>query len=379
MIPASTARAGFAARFGAEPAVYFAPGRVNLIGEHTDYNGGFVLPIALGVGTTVAVAPRGDRRLRAFSAAAGEPWEVDLEGAPATRSGRWTDYVEGVARTVEEDFGRLRGADLWIGSDVPLGAGLSSSAALEISVGSALLGASGLPSDPLRLARAAQRAEHLHAGTRCGLMDQLVSAMGREGAALKIDCRSFGVEQVPLALGSAAILVCDTGVKHALASSAYNARRAACEEACRILGVRALRDVELPALEAAKLQGELFRRARHVVSENARVLRAAELLRQGELRGFGELMVRSHASLRDDYQVSCGELDAVVDAALCAKGVYGARMTGGGFGGSAICLAESSALPELEGAVRARFRERFGREPTFLLATPRGGARRLDG
>ena len=381
MIPVDVVREAFHERFsssGNAPQVYFAPGRVNLIGEHTDYNDGYVLPIALGQGTTVAAAARDDRRVRVFSGNTGEQAELDLDAPARRRTGRWTDYVEGVARSLEADGQRLRGADMVLHGDLPLGAGLSSSAALEVATGLALSDLSGRKPDPIGLARACQRAEHEYVGTRCGLMDQLVSVLGREGAAIFIDCRTAEASAIPVKLGGAEFLVCDTNVKHALASSAYNARRESCEAAAKLLGVRALRDVDLSRLIEARLPDELARRARHVVSENARVREAVRALEAGRLDELGELMARSHASLRDDYEVSCPELDELVEAALAHPGVYGARMTGGGFGGAMIALVEREAAPALEGAMRERYRRRFGKVPTVLHAVPRDGARKLE-
>jgi galactokinase len=381
MISADVVREAFYERFSSSehaPHVYFAPGRVNLIGEHTDYNDGYVLPIALGQGTTVAAAARGDRRVRVFSGNAGEQVDVDLD-APAHRcSGRWSDYVEGVARSLEADSPGLRGADMVLHGDLPIGAGLSSSAALEVATGLALADLSGRKLDPIGLARACQRAEHEYVGTRCGLMDQLASVFGREGAAVLIDCRTAEVRAIPVSLGEAELLVCNTNVKHALASSAYNARREACERAAQLLGVPALRDVDLSRLLQAKLPDELARRARHVVSENARVREAARALEAGRLHELGELMARSHASLRDDYEVSCPELDELVETSLAHPGVYGARMTGGGFGGAIIALVEREAILTLENSLRDRYRKRFGKSPTFLHVAPHDGARKLE-
>jgi galactokinase len=362
-------RAAFVRHFGGEPRVFSAPGRVNLIGEHTDYNGGFVLPMAIERRTFVAAAPRTDRLVVARSEGIEGELRVDLDAPPTPRRGGWGDYVEGMVRMLVAGGVPLRGTSLYVTSDVPAGAGLSASAALEIGVGLALAALAGQGDiDRVKLALAGQAAEHEHVGTLCGIMDQYVVALAREGAALLIDCRSLEPRIVPMDLGSTRLVVCDTRVKHELASSAYNERRAQCEEAVALIGasvpgVRALRDVSREDCERLfpTLPEPLGRRARHVVSENARTLAAAELLEHGELDRLGSLMVASHESLRDDYEVSSPELDLAVEVALSVPGVYGARMTGGGFGGCAIALAAERAVGELTDAWQRRLRERFGR------------------
>ena len=355
----------FAAEFGASPRLFSAPGRINLIGEHTDYNDGFVLPMAIELRTYVAACARDSRRLTVKSLERDGIAQIDLDAPGSKRRGTWFDYVEGTARALLERGYPLRGADLLIRSDVPLGGGLSSSAALEMSVGFALCSISGVDPDRTELARAGQQAEHEYVGTLCGIMDQYVSAMARADHGLLIDCRTLGTDAIPLPLGDAAILVCDSGVRHELASSAYNERRRECERAAALLGAASLRDVTAAALDRAPagLSDVLLRRARHVVTENARTLSAADAFRRRDLERAGRLMLESHASLRDDYEVSCPELDCLVAAATPLEGVYGARMTGGGFGGSAIVLLRAdrvqAALRELEGVYRARFGRRL--------------------
>jgi galactokinase len=372
--------------FSRSPRLFAAPGRVNLIGDHTDYNDGWVLPMAIDLRTIVAVAPRNDSLLRVHSMNMEERAEIDLATPPrGPRS--WVAYVEGVARVLQSCGHFDGGADLVIGSDVPVGAGLSSSAALEIAVGLALLGVSGRSLPPTELALAAQRAEHEYVGTLCGIMDQLVVALGRAGHALLIDCRSLEATRVPLDLAGAAVVVCDTGVKHELAASAYNQRRAECEKAAEFVGrtkggVRTLRDVreEELARAASTLPEVLHRRARHVVTENARTLAAADALREGRLEAVGRLMFASHASLRDDYEVSAPELDTLVAAAEGMEGVYGARMTGGGFGGCVVSLVAAEAVP----SVTRRLVERFDREHRrplrcFVTQASGGGLELVEG
>jgi galactokinase len=369
---------------GGEPRCFRAPGRVNLIGEHTDYNGGFVLPMALDRGTTVAAAPRADRRVRAHSVNLDDTAEFDLDRPGAARRGAWFDYVEGVAQSLVRRGARLRGADLVIESDVPAGAGLSSSAALEVSAGMALVAVSGQRVSLEELALVGQEAEHTYVGTMCGIMDQLTAACGREGHALLIDCRTLETTPIPLDTSETAVVVCDSRVKHELASSAYNERRADCERGVELLGrvlpaVAALRDVSVEDLQryGHLLPETVLRRCRHVVTENARTLAAAEALRAGSVEGLGRLMWQSHESLRDDYEVSCAELDGLVEIAAGVPGVAGARMTGGGFGGSTVNLVCRAALAEFARAVTAEFARRFGHEPLVYVSEAGGGAREV--
>ncbi|UQA58846.1 galactokinase [Polyangium aurulentum] len=381
MIDHESLRARFEQLHGRRPRLFQAPGRVNLIGEHTDYNDGFVLPMALGLGTTVAAAPREDRRVRVHSENLGASVEFDLDHPGPEKRGQWFDYVEGVAQALERSGKGLRGADLVLASDVPAGAGLSSSAALEISVGLAFLSLSGLPVDRVALARAGQAAEHRYVGTLCGLMDQLVAALGQEGAALLIDCRSMAATPVPMPASGIEVLITDTRKKHALATSEYNTRRAECERAVEILrgplpGIRALRDVSVEQFEAHEglLPEPVRRRARHIVTENARTLLAAEALGRSDLAAFGARMIESHRSMRDDFEISAPELDVLVDAALGLPGVYGARMTGGGFGGCTVTLVESAHAADVREKLRAAFVGRFGAEPGFVEGHPGAGA-----
>jgi len=381
MIDPATLRARFETLHGRSPRLFQAPGRVNLIGEHTDYNDGFVLPMALGLGTTVAAASRDDRRVRVHSENLGASVELDLDHPGPEKRGQWFDYVEGVAQALERAGNRLRGADLVLASDVPAGAGLSSSAALEISVGLAFLSLAGLPVDRVALARAGQAAEHRYVGTLCGLMDQLVAALGQEGAALLIDCRTMAATPVPMPASGIEVLITDTRKKHALATSGYNTRRAECERAVEILrgplpGIRALRDVSVEQFEAHEglLPEPVRRRARHIVTENARTLLAAEALGRSDLAAFGARMVESHSSMRDDFEISAPELDVLVDATLGLPGVFGARMTGGGFGGCTVTLVESAHAVDVRDTLRATFVRRFGTEPAFVEGHPGAGA-----
>ena len=370
-------REAFAELSARAPQFFRAPGRVNLIGEHVDYSEGFVLPLAIDRATVAAAAPRDDRRVRVRSLERVETAEFDLDDPDPRPRGAWSDYVHGVALALARRL-PLCGADLVVRTTIPIGAGLSSSAAFELAVGLALLSVSGAVLEPHELAHAAQEAENGFVGLHSGIMDQLASALGVRDHALLIDCRSEVVTPVPLPPASA-IVVADSGVKHELAGSAYNTRRAESEEAARRLGVRTLRDVtaaEFARREAA-LPEPLRRRARHVVGENARVLATVAALRRGDLATAGAHMNASHDALRDDYEVSAPELDALVDAAREVDGIYGARMTGGGFGGSIVALADPHAVAPLARALASAYRARYGRAPDIMQVRASDGAARV--
>jgi galactokinase len=371
----------FQERTGRDPdGVWAAPGRVNLIGEHTDYNDGFVLPAAIDRQVVAAAGRRPGGRLRVWSLQTGPPAELELSGIGPGRVEGWAAYPAGVAWALGQAGVEVGGVDLVVDGDVPAGAGLSSSAALECATATALADLSGGGLDRVALAGVARRAENEVVGVPSGVMDQMVSMLGRAGHALFLDTRSLGTEQVPLPLEAAGLclLVLDTRAGHRLVDGAYADRRAACEAAAAVLGVAALRDATLERVEAAagELGEERLRRARHVVTENARVLEAVELLRAGALDRLGPLLAASHASLRDDYEVSSPELDTAVEAAVAA-GAIGARMTGAGFGGSAIALAGA----ELAGRVGDRVRDAFAAAgfgpPAVEAVTASDGARRL--
>jgi len=368
-----------------EPRLFRAPGRVNLIGEHTDYNEGFVLPMAIDRETVVAGAARDDSLVRVHAFDVEESAKFDLNAPAGERvRGHWLDYVEGVARVLQERGARLRGCDLAIHSSVPAGAGLSSSAALEVSVGLALLSLSGLEIDLTALALAAQTAEHVYAGIRCGIMDQFTSALGHKGHALLIDCRSLETEYLLLETDETAVVICDTRVKHELAASEYNTRRAECERAVELLrqalpGLRALRDVSAADfLRHEELLPEpIRRRCRHVVTENERTLAAAKALRAGEMRLLGRLMYLSHRSLKDDFEVSCAELDLLVEIASGFAGTVGARMTGGGFGGCTVNLVRRESLAEFQRIIVRKYAKAVSYEPAIYLSEPADGAQEI--
>jgi galactokinase len=359
---------------------YRAPGRINLIGEHTDYNDGFVMPVAIDRYTTVTLTPRAGRRLSVRSDGYPGRVEIDLDAPWGGPTGAWSDYVRGVAAVLERRGWPLGGADLEISSDVPSGAGLSSSAALEVAAGYALLDTAGHSIDLTALAQACQEAEHEFAGTRCGLMDQYIACHGRPGHALLLDTRTLDATWLPLP-PDVHLVVCNTMTRHALATDGYNERRADCEAGVRALVVRlprirALRDVTYAELESNRdvLPERVFRRCRHVITENARTLSAADALRDRDLDRFGVLMGASHASLRDDYDVSTRELDVMVEAAMEVDGTFGARMTGGGFGGCTVNLVQADAAQAFARQVAERYEARTGRAPEIYICTASEGA-----
>ena len=373
--------AAFRERTGRDPdGVWAAPGRVNLIGEHTDYNDGFVLPAAIDRQVVAAAGRREGGRLRVWSLQTGPPADLELAQIGPGRVEGWAAYPAGVAWALGQAGVEVGGADLVVDGDVPAGAGLSSSAALECATATALADLFGAGLDRVELAGVARRAENEVVGVPSGVMDQMVSMLGRAGHALFLDTRSLDTEQVPLPLAAAGLclLVLDTRAGHRLVDGAYADRRAACEAAAAVLGVAALRDATLEQVEAAarELGEERFRRARHVVTENARVLEAVELLRAGDLDRLGPLLAASHASLRDDYEVSSPELDIAVEAAVAA-GAVGARMTGAGFGGSAIALAGTELAGRVGDQVRDAFAAAGFGPPAVEAVTASDGARRL--
>ena len=359
--------------------LFRAPGRVNLIGEHTDYNDGFVLPVALGFSTWVSIAARDDRTVSIFSENFSERIEFELDDPGLIPQDHWSDYLKGVAVTLERAGYRLRGADLRIRGEVPIGSGLSSSAALEVASGYALLTNSGLIADRMELATLCQRAENEFVGMRCGIMDQFVSCNGQAGKALLLDCRTMQYKPLPLP-DDVRLAICNTMVKHSLASSEYNVRRLECEVAVRHFAqnrpdVRALRDLTEADLELnrAGLSEVIYRRARHVVTENARVLAAGAALEEGNLETLGELMNSSHQSLRDDYEVSCLELDLMVELADQVQGVLGARMTGGGFGGCTVNLVKAENVDTFKETVAAGFEKATGLAPEIYVCRSANG------
>jgi galactokinase len=357
-VDADRLSAAFERAFGGEPAVIAeAPGRVNLIGEHTDYNDGFVLPVAIDRTIAVAAAPSDGKTVRVYSADfdARDEWRAD--GPRRTGRREWRDYVRGVAWALLDAGYELRGADLAISGEVPVGAGVSSSAALEVAAAGALCAVSEDEIELGRLALLCQKAENQFVGVQCGIMDQLAAACSRAGQALLIDCRSLEIEHVPLPT-EVAVVVVDSKVRRELGQTAYNDRREECAAAARALGLDSLR--EAATVDPSGLPEPLDRRARHVISENERVLDGVGALRNRDVGRFGELMYESHESLRDDFEVSTPELDLLVELASRTEGVIGARLTGAGFGGCTVNLVERDAVAGFEAGVVEPYRRKTG-------------------
>ena len=377
-------RSQFKQLYGQDSAIYRAPGRVNLIGEHTDYNDGFVFPAAIDLFTWVAIAPRDDRVIRLRSTNLDQSAQYNLDASPRPANHEWSSYVFGVAAVLEQNGQQLKGANLLICGEVPIGAGVSSSAALEVASGFALLANSGLTVDLRKLALACQQAENKFVGVQSGIMDQLASACCAKDHALLLDCRSLEFRNIPLPR-EIQLVICNTMVKRELASSAYNARRAECDEGVRILaqrfpGIRALRDVTMAQLEScrAALPPVVYKRCRHVASENGRVMSAANALEDNQIDELGKLMAESHHSLRDDYEVSCRELDTMVDLANEVDGVRGARMTGAGFGGCTINLVNSGSVAEFQRHISGEYERRIGIKPDIYVCRAADGVRQAE-
>jgi len=369
--------------YGGEPKIYRAPGRVNLIGEHTDYNDGFVMPAAVDFSTWAAVSPRNDRFVSVFSENFGEQFKFSLDDPAPQARRHWSDYVRGVAVTLEQSGYRLGGAELLLRGDVPIGSGLSSSASVEVATGLALLGNSGVSVEREELARLCQRAENEFVGMRCGIMDQFVSCLAQGGKALLLDCRSLAHDLLSLP-NEVRLVICNTMVKHELATGEYNRRRAECEAGVSHLvsalpRVHALRDVTEAELESHKdgMSEVVYRRCRHVVTENNRVLEAKKALEADNLPEFGRLMNESHRSLRDDYEVSCQELDIMVGLAQEMPSVYGARMTGAGFGGCTIALVFARGAEEFKRRIARAYQTATGITAEVYICRAAAGAQEV--
>lgn len=369
--------------------VFTAPGRVNLIGEHTDYNGGFVFPAALTLATTVLARPRADRKIRMVATDLKRVVEADLDDLQAGRGLKWGNYQLGVADELQKAGFPLVGCDLLYEDKVPLGSGLSSSAAIEVATAFALisLGAGDKPAniDPVRMAKISQTAEHNYVGVMCGIMDQFASAMGKKDHAIFLDCLTLEYEWVPLVMEGVSIVIANTNHKRSLGEGKYNERRAECEAGLEILkqslpGITCLRDVS--AADFAKfgetIENPVVRnRVAHIVYEDDRVLRSVEALKKGDLVLFGQLMDQSHDSLRDLYEVTGTKLDALVDAFRACEGVIGSRMTGAGFGGCAVALVRTEAVGAVEEKVGAAYRTAVGHDSTFYVSDVGDGAREV--
>jgi galactokinase len=370
----------FRGLFGMSAQLFRAPGRVNLIGEHTDYNDGFVMPMAIGFYTWIAAAKRSDRVLEVYSEHFDERISLSLDALGGPPRKHWSDFIWGVAAALQQAGYPPSGANLVIHGEIPIGAGLSSSASLEVSVTLAITSLAGLTVPRLELAKICQTAEHEYVGTRCGIMDQFVASFGVAGHALVLDCRSFEYQLLAIP-NDLRVVVCNSMVRRELASGEYNLRRADCEAGVKVLQsflpeVRSLRDVGIADLEKYKhaLGAVVYRRCRHVVTENQRVLAAVGALQSQDADRFGHLLYRSHASLRDDYEVSCRELDLLVDLASSRRGVYGARMTGGGFGGCTVNLVRADYAETFQSEITHLYAEATGVTPEIYLCEPAQGA-----
>ncbi len=365
----------FAKRFdGQPPLIVRAPGRVNLIGEHTDYNDGFVLPLAIDRAIWIALKPCRERCVQVYSVDNDQTAKFSLDNLEHNNEG-WPEYLKGTASCLAEDGFALSGWEGIVMGDVPIGAGLSSSAALELATARAFAAVSGFAWDAVAMARLGQRAENEWVGMRCGIMDQLISATGQAGHAVLIDCRSLQLNTVPLPPGLA-VVVLDTSTRRGLVDSAYNERRSQCEAAAEFFQVPALRDVAMDRFveTANELNDTTRRRAMHVITENDRTLQAAEAMRRGDAAALGVLMNKSHESLRDDYEVSSDALNAMVDAAQSHPACHGARMTGAGFGGCAVAIVDTNQADDFAAQTGERYREQTGHTPAIYVCQATDGA-----
>jgi galactokinase len=366
--------------FGSKPRIFCAPGRVNLLGEHTDYNDGFVMPCAIGFSTRVAISPRPDRKLVIQSEEFSEQFEFDLDNLPKRAKGVWCDYVVGIAVMLQQMGHKTPGASLLVRGEVPIGAGLSSSAAIEVASALALISLNGAQLSLPEVAKLCQRTENVYIGARVGIMDQFISCLGKAGHALLLDCRSLEFKLIPVPEG-VRLVICNTMVKHEHASGAYNRRRDECDEGVQILRqwypeIRALRDVSVEQLEQhmAETPATIYKRCLHVVSENRRVQEGAKYLAGGEVNRFGDLMRESHRSLRDLFEVSCRELDVMAEAAESLEGYCGGRMTGGGFGGCTVNLVNTGDAQEFASQIAERYQAAIGIKPDIYVCSAANGA-----
>lgn len=357
-----------------------APGRVNLIGEHTDYNDGFVLPMAIDRYTVLAGDRNTRREVKLNSVTTGETATFSLRGPVEPGPPSWSNYIRGVVAGFQERGVKVGGFDAIIDSTVPFGGGVSSSAALEVATATFLEAMTRQKLEPIEKALLCQRAEHAFAGVPCGIMDQFTSVLAQQDHALLLDCRSRTATPVRMTDPAVTVLIINSNVRHKLVDGVYASRRRQCEEAARLLKVPALRDATLPALEAARASMDpvVYRRAHHVITENERTLQAARSLQAGDWAQVGQLMYASHASLRTDYEVSCAELDAIVDSAKAlgeAAGVLGCRMTGAGFGGCAVSLVQTASVKTIARKIQEAYENKTGNMPTIFPSRPGGGAR----
>ncbi|MFC5704727.1 galactokinase [Aeromonas eucrenophila] len=382
MTPSQRVSAVFAEQFKQQPELLVrAPGRVNLIGEHTDYNDGFVLPCAIDYETCVAIGLRSDNLVQVVAADYDNQQDLFSLDQPISHhpDQRWSDYIRGVVKHLQERGYSLRGLNLVVSGNVPQGTGLSSSASLEVAIGQAFKEALGLDISQAEIALNGQQAENQFVGCNCGIMDQMISASGKTDHALLLDCRSLETRLIPMP-SDLAVLIINSNVRRGLVDSEYNTRRQQCEHAARHYGVKALRDLDLAALEAGKagLDETSYRRARHVVGENARTLAAADALASGDLVRLGELMAESHAAMRDDFEITVPPIDGLVEIIKARIGTQGGvRMTGGGFGGCVVALLRPEQVDEVIALVEAEYPAKFGLTADCYVCSAKAGAGRL--
>jgi len=366
--------------YNKEPQVYFSPGRVNLIGEHTDYNNGLVMPFAINMGTYIAIAKRDDELVYVYSENLDEKKSFALSEVKTEISNTWINYVKGVLNTIAKDYSKnIAGADIYIYSDLPFGAGLSSSASLTTALGFAYNELYQLDLSKLDLSKIAQSVEHNYIGTKCGLMDQMACIFSHKNMATMIDCDNYEHKNINFELDEVSILVCDTNIKHNLAETAYNHRRKTCENIAKFNDISSLRELDDTILANTKsnFSDEDYKLALHIYTENQRVLNATDAMQSKDWAKLGKLMYKSHDSLRDDYKVSCAELDYLVELANNYDQVFGARMTGGGFGGSTIHLIPAYILEDYKKHLEDNYFDKFNIKPLFYVSKPCDGAKKL--
>lgn len=361
--------------------IFFSPGRVNLIGEHTDYNNGFVMPFAINKGTFIAIAKRADNTINVYSENLDQSASFDLYQLQQKLSNSWQNYIKGTLNIIKQDFSNsnIKGADIYIFSNLPFGAGLSSSASLITALAYAYNEIFELNISKLNLAKIAQKVEHNYIGTKCGLMDQMACILSTENSATKIDCDTFAYENIPFKLDDITILVADTNIKHNLAESAYNKRRQVCEKIAKFYSLKSLRELNNQIIDKIKndFSDEDYKLALHILMENQRVLAASKAMKSNDWQSLGELMYQSHYSLRDNYKVSCAELDYLVELAQNFDGVYGARMTGGGFGGSTIHLIPTKNLKKYSNYLEEKYSKNFDIKPMFYISKACQGTHKI--
>ncbi len=371
----------FVRLYDRDPKVFFSPGRVNLIGEHTDYNNGYVMPFAINKGTFISIATRSDNIVNVYSENLDDSTSFNINEIQQEISNTWQNYIKGVINIIKLDFYKdIKGADIYIFSDLPFGAGLSSSASLNTALAYAYNEIYELNISKLELAKIAQKVEHEYIGTKCGIMDQMACLFSKQNAATMIDCNDNHCDNIPFELDNLSVLICDTNIKHNLADSAYNKRRQVCEDIAKFNNIKSLRELNIEKLEHTKanFNEAEYKLALHVYTENQRVVDATSAMTTKDWSNLGKLMYQSHNSLKNDYKVSCNELDYLVELSQSFAGVYGARMTGGGFGGSTIHLLPTKLLKDYTKYLEKNYFEKFNIKPTFYISKACKGTHKIS-